>query len=841
MEGRVREKGVATALRVAVYRFPTVLRQRAVGYLAIAVLLGLIGGVALGTIAGARRTQSSFSDYLASTNPWDLVVFTAFDNPALGFSTGFDPTVVHRIGELAYVRGQEPVVGFDGTLDYVKGAHLDIGPGEKPPVFEAPLSGAYTTVDRMTLIKGRPWNPASLHEAVMDAQAAKELGIGVGARLTIGIYSDAQAISADAAHLRPATIVRVRIVGMDAFSQNVVEDTYDSLGSALVLFSPAIGRHIASCCSYYSYSLLKLSGGARHLAGVERELSRLLPRLVPATGFGTPGPTVAAADRAIRPISVALAVFGAIAAIAALIIVSQLVGRQLRMQKDDSASLRALGASPAMIIADGSLGILGAVVAGAVLAIGAAALLSPLFPLGPVRAVYAPGVSFDWLVLGVGFAGFALVLWAETLLAAYLDTKRTADATRDGVSIRPPRFGRAVERLNVSATTSTGVRFALSRAGTREAIPIRSAITGGVLAIAVVVATVTFGASLTNLVRKPSLYGWNWNYALLSGFSGDEDLPAHETATLLAKDHDVVAASGVYFAGVVINGNLHVPALGATPGAKVGPRLLSGHALQAPNQIVVGASTLAELHDHLGSTVSVSAGGQTERLVIVGTATMPAIMDLEMGIGAVVDYRLIPPSARNAQQSTVPGPNAFLIRTRGGLSRAAFVSLARVSREVNATQSDQPSGGVVSALRPIEIVDASSLEETPIILGTALSAGALVALALTLVATVRRRRREFAILKSIGFARRGISGIVAWQSTVSVIVGVAIGVPLGIVIGRDLWAAFAGEIHAVSVPTVPVVVLVLVALGAVVLANVVALVPGRIAARTRVSVLLRAE
>ena len=61
------------------------------------------------------------------------------------------------------------------------------------------------------------------------------------------------------------------------------------------------------------------------------------------------------------------------------------------------------------------------------------------------------------------------------------------------------------------------------------------------------------------------------------------------------------------------------------------------------------------------------------------------------------------------------------------------------------------------------------------------------------------------------------------------------GVPLGIVFGRFLWNLFAHEIDAVPVPSVPVFSVILIALGALALANIVAAVPGRIAARTPTS------
>ena len=65
--------------------------------------------------------------------------------------------------------------------------------------------------------------------------------------------------------------------------------------------------------------------------------------------------------------------------------------------------------------------------------------------------------------------------------------------------------------------------------------------------------------------------------------------------------------------------------------------------------------------------------------------------------------------------------------------------------------------------------------------------------------------------------------------------------PLGIVLGRWLWIIFAREIYTVPEPTVPVIQLVYTALSALVLANLVAALPGRIAGRTSTALVLRAE
>jgi ABC-type lipoprotein release transport system permease subunit len=150
-------------------------------------------------------------------------------------------------------------------------------------------------------------------------------------------------------------------------------------------------------------------------------------------------------------------------------------------------------------------------------------------------------------------------------------------------------------------------------------------------------------------------------------------------------------------------------------------------------------------------------------------------------------------------------------------------------------------GSVLAVQRPAEILNYRTLGTTPTLLGVALATGAVVALGLTLVTSVRRRRRDLALLKTLGFTRRQLAATLAWQASVAVAIGCAVGIPLGIALGRFLWDLFAREISAIPDPTVPAVSIVLIALGAIILANLVAAVPGRIAAQTRTAQLLRSE
>ena len=110
-----------------------------------------------------------------------------------------------------------------------------------------------------------------------------------------------------------------------------------------------------------------------------------------------------------------------------------------------------------------------------------------------------------------------------------------------------------------------------------------------------------------------------------------------------------------------------------------------------------------------------------------------------------------------------------------------------------------------------------------------------------MLSKLRRRRRDLALLKALGFTGTQVSAAVSVQATVVGIVGLVVGLPLGIALGRWLWVLFAHQIYAVPTPTVPVGGIVLVAGAALVLVNLVAVLPGRSAAHTPPSVVLRAE
>jgi ABC-type antimicrobial peptide transport system permease subunit len=172
------------------------------------------------------------------------------------------------------------------------------------------------------------------------------------------------------------------------------------------------------------------------------------------------------------------------------------------------------------------------------------------------------------------------------------------------------------------------------------------------------------------------------------------------------------------------------------------------------------------------------------------------------------------------------------------LQRIAAASDKVFSRDQRAAGNGVSVLGVV---RPVQIIDYRDVGDTPILLAAGLALGAVVALGLTLNASVRRRRRDLALLKTFGFTQRQLVAAIAWQATVDAVVGIVFGIPIGIIGGRELWTLFARNINAVPDPTVPVVAVALVGIGTLIFTNLVAVLPGRSAARTSTALVLRAE
>src|SRR5207247_3471526 len=104
----------------------------------------------------------------------------------------------------------------------------------------------------------------------------------------------------------------------------------------------------------------------------------------------------------------------------------------------------------------------------------------------------------------------------------------------------------------------------------------------------------------------------------------------------------------------------------------------------------------------------------------------------------------------------------------------------------------------------------------------------------------RSRRRELALLKALGMTRGQVRAVIAWQTTLALLIAVGVGGLLGIAGGRLAWHAFAGSLGIVPIVEVPVAALILGLVALVLAGNLLASLPAAVAARTRPGVRLRA-
>ncbi|MEP7201797.1 MAG: ABC transporter permease [Ilumatobacteraceae bacterium] len=133
-------------------------------------------------------------------------------------------------------------------------------------------------------------------------------------------------------------------------------------------------------------------------------------------------------------------------------------------------------------------------------------------------------------------------------------------------------------------------------------------------------------------------------------------------------------------------------------------------------------------------------------------------------------------------------------------------------------------------MRALERVTAA-----PLLLGAVLALLVVVGCAYTLASSIRARRRDLAILRSLGSNDRQLRAIVYWQASIVAAMIMVVGVPVGIVVGRSIVSLLTNALGIVPGAEVPVL-LVIAAIGAALLvANAIAVLPAHRAVRTRVA------
>jgi hypothetical protein len=305
----------------------------------------------------------------------------------------------------------------------------------------------------------------------------------------------------------------------------------------------------------------------------------------------------------------------------------------------------------------------------------------------------------------------------------------------------------------------------------------------------------------------------------------------------VARDPQVTAWATAYAGAPLEVDGVRADAIAISPGhgGSFLPTPTEGRLPRAQDEIALGARTLRTIRSHVGATVTVSlAGFRPARLTVVGTAVFPTLSDrLGLGSGSTMTVG----GLRHLLPRGVPFPpfDTLLVRFRpqAGVVAGADALARRVTQ-------DGPFN-VSGPATPTDLVNFGRVQDLPFLLGMALGLLALVTIVHLLLTAVRRRRRDFAILRVIGLTRGQVRATVGWQAATLACAALAIGVPTGVLLGRAAWRVFAGQLGIVPVVAVPWQALTAMAAIALAVAVAAAALPGESAARSAPATILRSE
>jgi predicted lysophospholipase L1 biosynthesis ABC-type transport system permease subunit len=262
---------------------------------------------------------------------------------------------------------------------------------------------------------------------------------------------------------------------------------------------------------------------------------------------------------------------------------------------------------------------------------------------------------------------------------------------------------------------------------------------------------------------------------------------------------------------------------------------IEGRDAVGPHEVALGSVALAALGKHVGDVVHARGTHGPTTYRIVGRVVLPRLGDPQPLADGAVFTRAGFGAIASVNDT---GFSRFLVGNyAAGADRAAFAR--RIHTRVD-TADDAGLGEVGGPEVPVEIDRLRHIDWFPPTLAALLAVLGIIAVGHALFTGVRRRRKDLAVLKTLGFERRQVRVTVAWQATTFAILGVVVGVPLGVLIGKIAWRLVADGLGVSTASALPMLAF-LVVPAALVAVNLIAFVPANAAARQRPAVALQAE
>jgi hypothetical protein len=361
---------------------------------------------------------------------------------------------------------------------------------------------------------------------------------------------------------------------------------------------------------------------------------------------------------------------------------------------------------------------------------------------------------------------------------------------------------------------------------------VRSAILATAFGVTAAISVAVVLASLDETVDRPERWGWTWS---ASPELVDTQDPLG-TLGALAEDPDVEAVGAAFDGPIELDGR---PTLAGTMVSVTGsvlPALVEGRLPSNEGEIALGRSTMHALDVAIDDLVQATVAGtdETAALRVVGQVASGSAPD-----GNPANTAFVLPAG--LQRPT--GAEELLDLTSMGFTAKVFVRY-RPSVDIEATQQRLAETyglrfpGYAFATPPGKLVNLDELR--PVFFGLAafFVATGLLGLAHALALSVRRRRREFGVLRALGLCRRQGGAVVHWQAATIAVLALAFGVPTGVVVGRLAWQSLMSDLGIVVDATTPWSAAVALSLLVIVAALLVGILPARSASRGRLSRIL---
>jgi hypothetical protein len=807
------------------------------------VVIGTTGTlVALGA---ADRTANAYGEYVERADVGDLVLNPTVHTTEVEEIIASLPGVV-RVTSSSY---------FNTTIDDgTPRTQGEVEADTDPVIFvHGSVDGRFIEMDRPALRAGRL--PTGPREALVSTEVADAEDLELGDVVPVAFWwaCDLTGLCEYDEVVAPIGVEHLQVVGIGTLADEVLPDGLYPRGRMIVSPDVAdrydcVGREPrgtsareaaelvfpTNCARSYQYFSLDLADGVNGIpaALTAFDAATRATNVRWADEYGPEGPEYflvptanpqerARVQRAIRPTVAALTVLAAATAALTVAVAGLAVARELRQGRADQRQWWRLGMPVSERAGIVAAPMLAAVALALAVSVGAAWLLSTIGPVGQVSTVDPS--SRRELTAPVILAVLALlvVLGAGVVGLAVRSARRVA---------RPVTDARSPRRLPSWVETTTTPALA---DGVRAASTVRSILLAASSAVAVAVATaaVVFGVSLSGLVATPHFYGWSWDVAVMTGFGyGDLDLEAAVAA--LNGNPDVEDYAVLGFVNELSLGDEPVlSVLGLDRRSDLDLTVLDGRLPAAADEVALGPKTAAERGLSVGDEITVEGEQASVSGIVVFPAVGPWGSDrVGTGAGTLFSESAATPS-EVAQSATFVGVDL----TDGGDADALLGQM----RGWDTTGAE--AIGYAEPVRPPEILDARSMRTVPVLIVAVVGAVLGAGLAFALWTSVRARRREFGILRALGFSGPQVRRSVRIQAVTTMLAALVVGVPAGVLAGRTAWQAFARQLGVVPDPADAWLWIAIVSGAAVVIALLAAVIPARIATRTTPAVGLRAE